>query len=179
MLKKGKLPHRTKDRHFFAGHISFCILTGTAAISVGLSTVQSPLLPFLILLDCNKEKNQFMKLKTKQGLKTKGLTKGGDRLACNLFKSLPLFLCHFALIEMERVMINTYFNQNTQSFTSSLCLSFSYFLPLVLAFSSIFLWKLVLLDANLSTSKTYRGIYSGLIYSYLSELLKGKRQRTK
>lgn len=116
MLKKGKLPHRTKDRHFFAGHISFCILTGTAAISVGLSTVQSPLLPFLILLDCNKEKNQFMKLKTKQGLKTKGLTKGGDRLACNLFKSLPLFLCHFALIEMERVMINTYFNQKYSIF---------------------------------------------------------------
>lgn len=45
-----------KTKHFFAGHICFCILTGTAAISVGLSTVQSPLLPFLILLDCNKEK---------------------------------------------------------------------------------------------------------------------------
>lgn len=38
----------------FASNI--CILTGTAAISVGLSTVQSPLLPFLILLDCNTEK---------------------------------------------------------------------------------------------------------------------------
>lgn len=32
------------------------LLTGTAAMSVGFSTVQSPLLPFLILLDYIKEK---------------------------------------------------------------------------------------------------------------------------
>lgn len=30
-----------------------------------------------------------MKLKTKQCLRTKGLTKGGDILACNLFTYLP------------------------------------------------------------------------------------------
>lgn len=32
------------------------VLTGTAAIRVGFSTVQSPLLPFLILLDYINEK---------------------------------------------------------------------------------------------------------------------------
>lgn len=51
-----------------------------------------------------------MKLKTRHHLKTKGLTKGGNILACNLFKYLPLFLCHFAPIVMKRVMINIYFN---------------------------------------------------------------------
>lgn len=59
-----------------------------------------------------------MKMKTKQLLKTKGLTKEGDTLACNLFKYLPLFLCHFPPIVMERVVISNYFNQNTQSFAS-------------------------------------------------------------
>lgn len=63
-----------------------------------------------------------MKLKTKQLLETKGLTKG-DILACNLFKYLPLFPCHFPPIVMERVVISNYFNQNTQSFASSLYLS--------------------------------------------------------
>lgn len=64
-----------------------------------------------------------MKQKTKQCLKTKGLIKGGNILAYILFKYLPLFLCSFALIVKARVMINIYFNQNTQSFTGSLCLS--------------------------------------------------------
>lgn len=53
--------HEQDRKHlFFAKCICFCILTGTAAISVGLSTVQSPLLPFLILLDCNKGKKKSM-----------------------------------------------------------------------------------------------------------------------
>lgn len=78
MLVNRLFLHEQDRKHlFFAKCICFCILTGTAAISVGLSTVQSPLLPFLILLDCNKEKkSQCMKLKTKQlyrkGLKNRG-----------------------------------------------------------------------------------------------------------
>lgn len=35
-------------------HTLSSMLTGTAAIRVGLRTVQSPLLPFLILLDCKE-----------------------------------------------------------------------------------------------------------------------------
>lgn len=34
-----------------------CFNTGTAAISVGFRTVASPLLPFLILVDCKKVSN--------------------------------------------------------------------------------------------------------------------------
>lgn len=77
-----------------------------------------------------------MKLKTKQGLKTKGLTKGEDILACNLFKSLPLFLSNFAPSVMERVMINIYFNQNTSISSISIFYKFILFIFLLLPPSS-------------------------------------------
>lgn len=60
----------------FAKHTCICILTGTAAISVGLSTVQSPLLPFLILLDCNKEKMLIYEAENQAALQRKTKTEG-------------------------------------------------------------------------------------------------------
>lgn len=60
----------------FAKHTCVCILTGTAAISVGLSTVQSPLLPFLILLDCNKEKMLIYEAENQAALQRKTKTEG-------------------------------------------------------------------------------------------------------
>lgn len=48
---------RVTDKCLYEGGSYVCFLTGTAAISVGSRTVASPLLPFLILVDCEEKIN--------------------------------------------------------------------------------------------------------------------------
>lgn len=65
---------------------NICILTGTAAIRVGFSTVQSPLLPFLILLDCNTEKMIVYEDENQAAL-TKGTKK--EEICCQVIFPCP------------------------------------------------------------------------------------------
>lgn len=69
-----KSPSASNEAHLHS------VLTGTAAMSVGFSTVQSPLLPFLILLDYSKEKvNRIRKTNIRKKCCNSNINDDSDR----------------------------------------------------------------------------------------------------
>lgn len=90
-----------------------CFITGTAAISVGFRTVASPLLPFLILVDCEEKisTNKQIEHKLLKATTTPGVTEyshiwyeGCSCLAC--LQTITCRLLPFLMKVLEHAVHN-------------------------------------------------------------------------